>query len=442
VHSPPSGPMENKLLASLPRAHFNLLVPHLTTVSLSQGLVVLETGEEVDHVYFPHDGMLSLLAVMRDGKAIETATVGREGVVGAMAGLGLYKSLVRIVVQLPTNASKIASSHFRKAVAGSAPLHNLCIQYNEVLLTQARVTAACNALHPVEARFCRWLLQSADRAASDTVPLTQELLAEMLGVRRTSVTEVAGKIQSEGVITYSRGIIKILDLARPFGDPDLARDRRASLAPQMLDQLPRRPRQRLEITDADRQLAGGPRIAQPQYLDSHRTGAASCSSLRHNGEANPRRDHLTDRIEILQPRPKPEPRSQAHSLGHEVRLQRGSTGQSDKILVQHLTKRDLTPARQWVLVRDHQHQPIVAKRKSLDALRQGEIDGEANVGGARRDRLRDVGALAFLDVNIDIRVGAQKSRERLRQMLGQTGCVGKQMDAGLEALGIAQQIAA
>jgi CRP-like cAMP-binding protein len=213
VHSPHHGPMDNKLLASLPRGDFNLLVPHLTTLSLAQGLAVLETGEEVDHVYFPHDGMMSLLAVMRDGKAIETATVGREGVVGAMAGLGLYKSLVRIVVQLPMTASRIVASQFRKAVAGSDPLRSLCIQYNEVLLTQARVTAACNALHPVEARFCRWLLQSADRAASDTVPLTQELLAEMLGVRRTSVTEVAGKIQSEGVITYSRGIIKILDRA-------------------------------------------------------------------------------------------------------------------------------------------------------------------------------------------------------------------------------------
>src|SRR5258708_2213625 len=182
-------------------------------VSLSQGLTALESGEEVDQVYFPHDGMMSLLTVMRDGKAIETATVGREGVAGAMAGLGLYRSLVRVVVQLPMTASKIAASHFRKAGAGSDPLRNLCIQYNEVLLTQARITAACNALHPVEARFCRWLLQSADRAASDTVPLTQELLAEMLGVRRTSVTEVAGKIQSEGVITYSRGIIKILDRA-------------------------------------------------------------------------------------------------------------------------------------------------------------------------------------------------------------------------------------
>jgi CRP-like cAMP-binding protein len=211
VHSPTSSHLDNKLLSALPRSQFNLLVPQLTAVSLAQGTVVYETGDEVDQVYFPHNGMFSLLAVMRDGKAIETATVGREGVIGAMAGLGLYTSLVRVVVQLPLTTSRISSAQFRKVAAASEPVRDLSVHFNEVLLTQARITAACNALHPVEARFCRWLLQSADRADSDTVTLTQELLAEMLGVRRTSVTEVAGKMQHEGVITYSRGVIKILD---------------------------------------------------------------------------------------------------------------------------------------------------------------------------------------------------------------------------------------
>jgi len=206
-----AGPLDNKLLAALPRDHFERLLPHLSVVSLQQGVVLSEAGDEVDQIYFPHDGMLSLLAVLRDGKAIETATVGREGVVGAMAGLGLYKSLVRVVVQMPLTCSKIAAPHFRTAVAASETLRNLCIRYNEVLLSQARVTAACNALHPIEARFCRWLLQSADRSAGDTVALTQEFLAEMLGVRRTSVTEVASRVQSAGVITYSRGVIKILN---------------------------------------------------------------------------------------------------------------------------------------------------------------------------------------------------------------------------------------
>ena len=211
MHAPSTNPLDNKLLASLPRNDFEALRSHLAAISLMQGDIVYEAGAEVDYVYFPHGGMFSLLAVMRDGKAIETATVGREGVVGAMAGLGLYQSLVRVMVQLPLHASKIAAAPFRRAVAASDALRDVCVRYNEVMLTQARVTAACNALHQIEERFCRWLLQSVDRAASETVGLTQELLAEMLGVRRTSVTDVARKIQDKGVITYARGVIRILD---------------------------------------------------------------------------------------------------------------------------------------------------------------------------------------------------------------------------------------
>jgi CRP-like cAMP-binding protein len=123
----------------------------------------------------------------------------------------LYQSLVRTTVQLPLTTSKISAASFRKAIAASGALHDLCVSYNEVMLTQARLTAACNALHQIDERFCRWLLQSADRAAGDTVTLTQELLAEMLGVRRTSVTEVARRMQDQGIITYARGVITILD---------------------------------------------------------------------------------------------------------------------------------------------------------------------------------------------------------------------------------------
>lgn len=124
--------------------------------------------------------------------------------------IGTLHVLVRVVVQLPMMVSTIPASQFRKAAAQSDAVRNMCIRYNEVLLSQARVTAACNALHAVEARFCRWLLQSADRAESDTVTLTHEFLAEMLGVRRTSVTEVASKIQAAGAISYTRGQIRIL----------------------------------------------------------------------------------------------------------------------------------------------------------------------------------------------------------------------------------------
>jgi len=212
VHQKTLGrPLDNKLLAALPRRQFDLIAPNLSTIPLTQGEVLAEPGDEFEQVFFPESGMLSMLAVLRDGKAIETATVGREGVVGAMAGLGLYKSLVRVVVQLPMSVSKISATQFRKVAANSDAIRNMCIQYNEVLLSQARVTAACNALHIIEARFCRWLLQTADRAGSDTVGLTQEFLAEMLGVRRTSVTEVAAKIQNVGAINYSRGSITISD---------------------------------------------------------------------------------------------------------------------------------------------------------------------------------------------------------------------------------------
>lgn len=213
MNSSPSTPLNNRLLASLPRADFNAIQKHLSLAALEQGTQLLVPGDEVDTVYFPVSGMLSLLVVMGDGRAIETATVGREGAVGAMAGLGLYVSRVKVVVQLPTTLARIQASQFRKATAASAALRELCCGYNEQLLTQARITAACNALHQVDARFCRWLLQTADRAESDTMALTQELLSQMLGVRRTSVTEVAGKLQAEGLISYSRGIIRILDRA-------------------------------------------------------------------------------------------------------------------------------------------------------------------------------------------------------------------------------------
>lgn len=203
----------NLLLAGLPGETAAMLSPHFTLHTFKQSIVLYEAGDEVEHVYFPHSGMTSMLAVMQNGKAIETATIGREGVVGAMAGLGLYTSMVRAVVQLPMLASRISAARFRQVASVSPLVENLCIRYNEVLLTQARLTAACNALHPVDSRFCRWLLQSADRAESSTLPLTQELLSEMLGVRRTSVTEVAGKLQAAGYITYSRGVIKIVDRA-------------------------------------------------------------------------------------------------------------------------------------------------------------------------------------------------------------------------------------
>jgi CRP-like cAMP-binding protein len=214
VNAETPGLAANKLLAALPHDDFNLLENHFALVPMKQRTPLFNAGDEVEHVTFPLSGMISLLVVLNNGDAVETATVGREGVVGAMAGLGLHTTHVRAVVQLPGVFARISSAQFRRAVTASKKISDMSIRYNEKLLAQARVTAACNISHGVEARFCRWLLQSRDCAGNDTVPLTQEFISEMLGVRRTSVTEIAIKLQNSGVIRYSRGLIEVVNLAK------------------------------------------------------------------------------------------------------------------------------------------------------------------------------------------------------------------------------------
>ncbi len=204
-------PLANRLLASLPSQDFERLKPALKTVTLLQGQLLSEPGDEVDQIYFPHSGMVSLLVVLKDGKAVECATIGREGVVGATAGLGLHRSIARAVIQLPMTASRISATAFRNAVKDSKLLRDMITRHQENMLMQAQVTAGCNALHAVEARLARWILQSRDRADGDTIALTQEFLSEMLAVRRTSVSEVAQKLQEARLIRYSRGVIEILD---------------------------------------------------------------------------------------------------------------------------------------------------------------------------------------------------------------------------------------
>jgi CRP-like cAMP-binding protein len=211
MHGFDPGPASNKLLAALSHDDFELLRPYLTTVRIDQGTVLCEVGQEVDHVYFPLSGMISIAVVMRNGKLVETATIGREGVFGAMSGLHPHISLVRVIARLPMFASRTASARLRNAASNSKPIFDLCLRNNEVLLAQAQINAACSAMHKIEARFCRWLLQTRDRVQSDMVLVTQEFLSEMLGVRRTSVTQVAGEIQASGAISYSRGVIKIID---------------------------------------------------------------------------------------------------------------------------------------------------------------------------------------------------------------------------------------
>jgi CRP-like cAMP-binding protein len=211
VNTESSKSSANRLLAMLPVADIERLVPAMTTVSLEQGAILNEPNEEPERIYFPHTGMISLLAIMADGKGVETATVGREGVVGAMAGLGLHVPLTRAVVQVPLVASRIAAVPFRRVVQASATLREIIVRYNDILLGQVQITAACNARHPIQKRLARWILQTRDRTDGDKVPLTQELLSEMLGVRRSSISEIANRLQATGLIRYSRGTIEILN---------------------------------------------------------------------------------------------------------------------------------------------------------------------------------------------------------------------------------------
>jgi CRP-like cAMP-binding protein len=179
-------------------------------MSFELGLVLQEPDKPVEYVYFPHQGMISLLAVMSDGQRIETATVGSEGVVGAMSGFGIRRGFTRAVVQAPLVASRISCTHFQAAVQKSEALKNLIVNYNE-LLAQIQQTAACNALHPTESRLARWLLQTRDRIDTDVLPLTQEFLSQMLGVRRTTVNLVARQLAQAGVIKNRRGRIIVTD---------------------------------------------------------------------------------------------------------------------------------------------------------------------------------------------------------------------------------------
>ena len=190
---------------------YALLERDLRQVTLAQGTVILKPGGPVDQVYFPQSGMISLLIVTTDGGTIEAATVGREGALGLHRGLGERRSFTRATTQIAGKFSTIRAARFEQIVSDSGAMRDLIGRYTEVIWAEAQQLAACNALHEASARLCRWLLQSADRIGGDHIPLTQEFLAQMLAVRRTTVTLLAQALQTRGVIKYSRGNIRILD---------------------------------------------------------------------------------------------------------------------------------------------------------------------------------------------------------------------------------------
>jgi CRP-like cAMP-binding protein len=204
-------PRQNLLLAALPEADFARLESNLELVSMPLGHVLYESGNQLQHVYFPADCIVSLLYVMEDGHSAEIAIVGNEGVVGVALFMGGETTPSRGIVQSAGYAFRLTGRLLKAEFFQAGPLQRLLLRYTQALLTQMAQTAACNRHHTVDQQLCRWLLLSLDRLSSDELVMTQELIANMLGVRREGVTEAAGQLQKLGLIHYSRGRIKVLD---------------------------------------------------------------------------------------------------------------------------------------------------------------------------------------------------------------------------------------
>ena len=210
----PHNPKQNFLLAALPAPEFERLSPHLELVQMPLGQVLYESGARQRHVYFPTTAIVSLLYVMENGASAEIAVVGNEGILGISLFMGGETTPSRAVVQSAGYGYRLKSQPLKKEFSRGGPVMRLLLRYTQALITQMAQTAVCNRHHSVEQQLCRWLLLSLDRLSTFELTMTQELIANMLGVRREGVTEAAGKLQRAGVIRYSRGRITVLDRER------------------------------------------------------------------------------------------------------------------------------------------------------------------------------------------------------------------------------------
>jgi len=202
---------QNKLLSALPTQEYERLLPYMETVSLNFQQIIYAPNQSIDYVYFPNSGIISLVNITEDGRTIEAAMVGNEGMAGIPVFLGADRMPGQAISQVVGNALRMKADVFKYEVTPGTSLYNLLLRYTQALLNQISQSVACNCLHSVERRCCRWLLMCHDRVRSDQFTLTQELLSQMLGVRRASVSEVAATLQKEGLIRYNRGKITIRD---------------------------------------------------------------------------------------------------------------------------------------------------------------------------------------------------------------------------------------
>lgn len=205
-----SNPKDNELLAALPEAEWQRWLPQLEWVDMPLGQVLYESGTTLDHVYFPTTAIVSLLYVMENGSSAEIAVVGHEGVVGISLFMGGESTPSRAVVQSAGQGFRLKAQAIKDEFK-RAPVLHLLLRYTQALITQMAQTAVCNRHHSLDQQLCRWLLLSLDRLQSNELVMTQELIANMLGVRREGVTEGATKLQNLGLIRYSRGRITVLD---------------------------------------------------------------------------------------------------------------------------------------------------------------------------------------------------------------------------------------
>jgi CRP-like cAMP-binding protein len=203
--------MGNRLLAALPQEEYECLLPFLEHVSFDLGEVIYESGEHLDYVYFPTTSIISLLYLMEDGSSAEMGLAGNEGVVGIALFMGGDTMPNRAVVQSAGDAVRMKAKALQTEFAFGGRFQQLLLRYTQALITQISQTAVCNRLHSVEQQLSRWLLLSHDRVEADELIMTQELIADMLGVRREGVTVAAGRLQDDGAISYVRGHIQILD---------------------------------------------------------------------------------------------------------------------------------------------------------------------------------------------------------------------------------------
>ena len=204
-------PADNRLLAALPEGSLQGLRPHLEEVALPLGMVVYESGGAQRYVYFPTSSIVSLLYVLADGSSAEIAVTGNEGLVGISLFMGGETTPSRAVVQSAGRGYRLRGEVLRKEFESGGVLQHLLLRFTQALITQMTQTAVCNRNHSVDQQLCRWLLLSLDRLPGNELVMTQELIANMLGVRREGVTEAAGKLQAEKLIRYSRGRIRVLD---------------------------------------------------------------------------------------------------------------------------------------------------------------------------------------------------------------------------------------